>query len=60
MWPVVRISRRAAARVRAGHPWVYQSDVEEMIAESGEDRVAPGSLVRVIDERGAALGTADV
>ncbi len=56
--PMARISRRAAARVRAGHPWVYQSDVEEMIAELGQDTVAPGSLVRVIDERGGELGTA--
>ncbi len=56
--PIGRISRRAAVRVRAGHPWVYQSDVEEMIAESGKDTVAPGSLVRVVDERGGALGTA--
>jgi 23S rRNA (cytosine1962-C5)-methyltransferase len=56
--PVCRISWRAAARVRAGHPWIYHSDVKEMIAESGQDRVAPGSLVRVIDERGGALGTA--
>jgi 23S rRNA (cytosine1962-C5)-methyltransferase len=58
VWPSVRISRRAAVRVRAGHPWVYQSDVEEMIAESDPDIVAPGSLVRVIDERGGELGTA--
>ena len=58
VWPVVRISRRAAARVRAGHPWVYQSDVEEMITKSGENSVAPGSLVTVVDERGVALGTA--
>jgi len=58
VWPVVRISRRAAARVRAGHPWVYQSDVEEMIAKSGEDIAAPGSLVTVVDEKGVALGTA--
>lgn len=56
--PIGRISRRAALRVRAHHPWVYQSDVEEMVAQSGQDRVEPGSLVRVIDERGAPLGTA--
>jgi 23S rRNA (cytosine1962-C5)-methyltransferase len=56
--PVGRISRRAAARVRAGHPWVYQSDVEEMIARPGDDSLPPGSLVRVMDERGVALGTA--
>ena len=56
--PSGRISRRAAARIRAGHPWVYQSDVVEMIAGSGQGKVLPGSLVRVIDERGATLGTA--
>ncbi|MHB1675200.1 MAG: class I SAM-dependent rRNA methyltransferase [Acidobacteriaceae bacterium] len=55
---VAKISRRAANRVRGGHPWVYQSDVVEMIAESGKDRVAPGSLVGVMDEGGSLLGTA--
>jgi 23S rRNA (cytosine1962-C5)-methyltransferase len=57
-WPIAKISRRAATRVRGGHPWVYQSDVEEVIGESGKERVAPGSLVRVTDEKGATLGTA--
>ena len=56
--PIGRISRRAAVRVRAGHPWVYKSDVEEMIVHSGGESVAAGSLVEVIDERGRALGTA--
>ena len=56
--PEARISRRAAVRVRAGHPWVYQSDVEAVSPQSGEDRVAPGSLIRVSDERGGSLGTA--
>ncbi|MHB2008508.1 MAG: class I SAM-dependent rRNA methyltransferase [Acidobacteriaceae bacterium] len=56
--PVAKISRRAAARVRGGHPWVYQSDVETMIAEPGKDGVARGSLVRVMDEGGSLLGTA--
>jgi 23S rRNA (cytosine1962-C5)-methyltransferase len=53
-----KISRRAAARVRAGHPWVYQSDVEQMIAEPNSNNISPGSLVRVTDERGTPLGTA--
>lgn len=56
--PVAKISRRAANRVRGGHPWVYQSDVETMIAEPGKDGVARGSLVRVMDEGGSLLGTA--
>ena len=29
-----------------------------MVAGSGENRVGPGSLVTVVDERGGALGTA--
>ncbi len=57
-WPVARISRRAANRVWAGHPWVYQSDVEDLVAEPGKEGIAPGSLIRVMDERGAPLGTA--
>lgn len=57
VWPTVRISRRAAVRVRAGHPWVYQSDVEETITECGLGGVTPGSLVTVVDERGVVLGT---
>lgn len=55
---VARISRRAAIRVRNGHPWIYLSDVEAMTAEAGKDGVAPGSLVRVMEERGGLLGTA--
>jgi 23S rRNA (cytosine1962-C5)-methyltransferase len=56
--PFAKISRRATIRVRGGHPWVYRSDVETMIAELGKGGVTPGSLVRVMDERDALLGTA--
>ncbi|MHB1937441.1 MAG: class I SAM-dependent rRNA methyltransferase [Acidobacteriaceae bacterium] len=58
LWPSAKISRRAANRVRAGHPWIYQSDVEEIVAEQAKGEIAPGSLVRVMDERGAPLGAA--
>ena len=50
----VRISRRAADRVRSGHVWVYASDIESMPAEDG---VAAG-LVPVADYRGILLGAA--
>lgn len=53
--PVAKISRRAANRVLAGHPWVYASDVEALIAEGDQ---LPGTLVTVQDGRGAVLGTA--
>lgn len=53
-----RVTRRAADRLRAGHLWVYRSDVEELIAAEGETDVVRGSLVTVLDGRGLALGTA--
>ncbi len=45
------VSRRAADRLRAGHVWVYRSDIEHLV-ETG-----PG-LLPVADYRGFPLGTA--
>ena len=50
--PQVKVSSRGTARVRAGHPWIYRSDV------LGTGNAAPGAAVDVIDERGRVLGTA--
>ncbi|MBM3746364.1 MAG: class I SAM-dependent rRNA methyltransferase [Acidobacteria bacterium] len=50
--PTVRVSRRGADRVNAGHLWIYSSDV----ADRGEAR--PGDAVKVSDPKGRALGTA--
>jgi 23S rRNA (cytosine1962-C5)-methyltransferase len=49
-----RISRRAADRLRAGHVWVYASDVESLETGDGD---AP-ALLPVADNRGLLLGTA--
>jgi 23S rRNA (cytosine1962-C5)-methyltransferase len=49
---MLRISRRAADRIRAGHLWVYRSDVE------GEIDTPADGLVTVVDGRKGALGTA--
>ncbi|HZP23138.1 MAG TPA: class I SAM-dependent rRNA methyltransferase [Terriglobales bacterium] len=49
---IVVVNRRGAARLRAGHPWVYRSDVQ------AEPEPAAGALVCVQDERGRKLGTA--
>jgi len=54
---VAQIARRAAQRLRAGHLWVYRSDVERMTPGVGP-HVAGGSLVSVFDGRGIPLGTA--
>ncbi|MBS1849428.1 MAG: class I SAM-dependent rRNA methyltransferase [Acidobacteria bacterium] len=50
--PIVKISRRGGERLKAGHVWVYRSDV------ASADGVLPGALVSVADERGKVLGTA--
>jgi len=50
--PVIQVNRRAAARVRHGHVWVYRSDLVD------SDQIPPGSLVRVEDEGGKYLGSA--
>jgi 23S rRNA (cytosine1962-C5)-methyltransferase len=52
MLPTVMVSARGAARVRAGHPWVFAVDVAR---QPGGDA---GDVVRVVDGRGALLGTA--
>ena len=49
--PAAIISRRAADRLRAGHVWVYQSDIDRIAGE-------PSGLLAVTDQRGIPLGTA--
>ncbi|HEY0794329.1 MAG TPA: class I SAM-dependent rRNA methyltransferase [Acidisarcina sp.] len=54
--PTAVISRRAAERLRAGHVWVYSSDVAQIIAD--KDGVESPDLYTVVDDRGLPLGTA--
>src|SRR2546423_8782490 len=49
----IQVNRRAMARIRSGHPWIYRSDLL-----SDENPAEPGALVRVVDERFRFLGTA--
>ncbi len=50
--PTVKISPRGTTRLKAGHVWVYRSDI---VSAEG---VEPGSLIRVTDHRGKPLGSA--
>jgi 23S rRNA (cytosine1962-C5)-methyltransferase len=50
------VTRRAADRLRAGHPWVYASDLVEVAG--AEDDNAINGLIAVSDQRGIPLGTA--
>jgi len=52
--PGAKISRRAADRLRAGHLWVYASDIESVELPAGD----PPALLPVADSRGLLLGTA--
>lgn len=49
----VIVTRRGAGRSRAGHPWIYRSDVVSV-----PGAVASGDAVAVADDRGRPLGTA--
>ena len=51
MIPTAVVSSRAEERIRRGHPWIYQSDVEDVAAE-------PGGIVEVIGPRRRYLGAA--
>jgi 23S rRNA (cytosine1962-C5)-methyltransferase len=47
----IKLSRRAIARIRAGHPWIYRSDLEEQ-------ETPAAAIVRLNDERGRFLASA--
>jgi len=51
----LRITRRAADRLRAGYLWVYRTDLESHPYVPALD---PGALVTLIDSRELPLGTA--
>ena len=51
--PTVSISRKGVERWKAGHPWIYQADVESPPAS-----LTGGEVVRVVDHKGYLLGQA--
>jgi 23S rRNA (cytosine1962-C5)-methyltransferase len=50
--PEVRLIRRGTERWKAGHPWIYQADLDSDPGLEG------GEVVRVLDNRGWLLGKA--
>ena len=50
--PAITVTPKGVARLRAGHVWVYRSDV------TGADGIPAGALVDVQDTRGKVLGSA--
>jgi 23S rRNA (cytosine1962-C5)-methyltransferase len=51
----IRISPRAADRIRKGHGWIYRSDIVEHRASGSQP--PPGAGVTVVDSRGLPLGS---
>ena len=51
MLPTVTITARGEDRIRSGHPWIYRSDVANVVAAGGE-------TVRVLGPRERPLGYA--
>lgn len=51
MVPAVTVASKGVGQLRAGHPWVYRSDLREPAG-------TPAGLVKLHDERGKDLGTA--
>ena len=49
-----KISRRAADRIRAGHAWVYRSDLLDPLSPEAH---APGTILTVADPRNLPLGS---
>jgi 23S rRNA (cytosine1962-C5)-methyltransferase len=50
--PAITVTRRGAERARAGHLWIYRSDVASASGAPG------GAIVRVKDDRGRFVGQA--
>lgn len=55
--PAALLTRRAADRLRAGHLWVYRSEIEGLVPPLGSETIAPGTLVTLVDSRLIPLGT---
>ncbi|HEY2804305.1 MAG TPA: class I SAM-dependent rRNA methyltransferase [Gemmatimonadales bacterium] len=51
MTPAITLTPKGAARLVAGHPWIYRSDL-------GRHEGLDAGLVRLLDPRGKGLGTA--
>ncbi len=62
MEPVVTINRRAVERLRAGHPWIYRSDLlaagRDAAGRDAAGGPAAGEVVRILDRAGRFHGKA--
>ncbi len=50
----LRVSKRQAARIRAGHPWIYSNEVDTRATPLKD--FAPGETVSILDSGGGFIG----
>ena len=57
-FPQATVSKKAAASIGRGHPWVFDAEVRSIAPAPADGReVENGDLVDVLDEKGGYLGT---
>jgi 23S rRNA (cytosine1962-C5)-methyltransferase len=56
--PAAIVNHRAADKLRAGHLWVYRTDVEELIPALGAVTMPAGGLITLMDSRRIPFGSA--
>ncbi len=57
-FPQATVSKKAAASIGRGHPWVFDAEVRDVAPAPSDGRaVENGDLVDVVDEKGGYLGT---
>ncbi|SEB97378.1 SAM-dependent methyltransferase [Terriglobus roseus] len=56
--PAAVVNHKAADKLRAGHLWVYRTDVEELIPALGAVAMPAGGLITLMDARRIPFGSA--
>ncbi|MEP7246725.1 MAG: RlmI/RlmK family 23S rRNA methyltransferase, partial [Gammaproteobacteria bacterium] len=56
--PVLKLKRGEDRRIRAGHPWVFSNEIDNVATPLA--KIAPGAVVRIFSDRDQFLGHAYV
>ena len=56
--PVLKLKRGEDRRIRAGHPWVFSNEIDNVATPLAS--IAPGAAVRIVSDRDQFLGHAYV
>ena len=59
-YPCATITPKGERALVAGHPWVYDAEVTELVPAPGETEVKNGSIVDVVSRKGSYLGSGTI